>query len=165
MAQILLFSRNRHTGVKQIDHQELESWCRLQDTLMDALVKIRVKLPHLEISDVGGEIRRAAKNGQLQVRDALKGVIGVRVGPGLSKIIRGVTGKGSVERELARMVEECCNGVILAFTKEVLSKAPADKDKEKEFFQDMVRSNPRLYNSCAALGPGSPLVEGIEPPG
>jgi hypothetical protein len=73
-------------------------------------------------------------------------------------------GKSALHKHLTFMVEECCNGVILAFTKEVLLSAPQDKWGEKKYFENRVRTNPRLYNSCAALAPDSPLMEGIERP-
>ncbi|MBA4394353.1 MAG: hypothetical protein C0407_12450 [Desulfobacca sp.] len=73
-------------------------------------------------------------------------------------------GNSSIQKQLTFMVEECCGGVILAFTKDVLLQAPQDRKSEKAFFKNMVQSNPRLYNSCAAFAPGSPLVEGIDPP-
>jgi hypothetical protein len=113
--------------------------------------------------DVGGEIRRSEGEQEIQVEEILKKVIGIRVGPGMKKIIKGLMGESEIERQLAFMVEECCEAIILTFTKDVLLHAPKDKRKEREFFENMVRSNPRLYNSCAALAPGSPLVEGIKP--
>jgi len=62
------------------------------------------------------------------------------------------------------MIGECCNGIILSFTKQVLLSAPEDKEKERDYFANMVKNSPRLYNSCAALSPESPLMDGIEPP-
>jgi hypothetical protein len=164
MADILCFSRNRRTSVEQIDEKTMRSSCRLQDTLTDALVEVVVKIPDLEVTDVSGQIRRSEGEEEIQVVEALKKVIGIRVGPGMKKIIKGLIGKSQIEKQLAFMVEECCEGIILTFTKDVLLHAPKDKLKEREFFENMVRSNPRLYNSCAALAPGSPLVEGIKPP-
>ena len=163
MADILCFSRNRCTSVEQIDEKTMRSSCRLQDTLTDALVEIMVKIPDLEVTDVSGKIRRSVGEEEIQVVDALGKVIGIRVGPGMKKIIKGLIGKSEIEKQLAFMVEECCEAVILTFTKDVLLHVPKDKLKEREFFENMVRSNPRLYNSCAALAPGSPLVEGIKP--
>ncbi|KPK29430.1 MAG: hypothetical protein AMK69_06575 [Nitrospira bacterium SG8_3] len=163
MADILCFSRNRCTSVEQMDENTMRSSCRLQDTLTDAVVEVMVKIPDLEVMDVSGEMRRSVGEQEIQVVDALKKVIGIRVGPGMRKIIKGLIGKSEIERQLAFMVEECCEAVILTFTKDVLLNAPKDKLKEREFFENMVRSNPRLYNSCAALAPGSPLVEGIKP--
>jgi hypothetical protein len=164
MADILCFSRNRCTSVEQIDESSMRSSCRLQDTLTNALVEVTVKIPDLEVIDVSGKIRRSVGEEEIQVMDALRKVIGIRVGPGMKKIIRGLMGESETEKQLGSMVEECCDGVILSFTKDVLLSAPKDKLKERAFFENMVRSNPRLYNSCAALAPGSPLVEGIEPP-
>lgn len=60
------------------------------------------------------------------------------------------------------MVEECCHGVILAFTKDELLKSPRDKERVKEYYANMVKENARLFNRCAAFAPGSSLVEGIE---
>jgi hypothetical protein len=162
MADILRFSRNRCTNVEQIDEKTMRCSCRLQDTLTDALVEILVKIPDLEVTDVSGKIRRSIREQEIQAAEALKKVIGIRVGPGMKKIIKGLMGESEIERQLAFMVEECCEAVILTFTKDVLLSAPKDRLKEREFFENMVRSNPRLYNSCAALAPGSPLVEGIK---
>jgi hypothetical protein len=163
VANILFYSRNRSTSVEQIDEQSVRSSCRLQDTLTDALVEVTVRIPDLEVTDVIGEIRRSAGEEEINVAEALRKVIGIRVGPGMKKIIKGLIGDSKTEQQLGFMVEECCNGVILTFTKDVLLHAPKDKLKEREYFENMVRSNPRLYNSCAALAPGSPLVEGIKP--
>jgi len=62
------------------------------------------------------------------------------------------------------LVEECCHAVILAFTKDMLTLVPEELALEKDFFANMVKENIRLYNSCAAFAPGSPIVEGIDPP-
>jgi len=59
-------------------------------------------------------------------------------------------------------VDECCNAIILSFTRDVLIQAPVDPAGEKAFFAGMVRANPRLFNSCAALSADSPLMEGLE---
>jgi hypothetical protein len=120
-----------------MDEQTMRSSCYLQDPLREASVEILVKLPDLEITGAGGKMMRS---------------------------VGGEMGESAMHRQLTFMVEECCNGVILAFTKEVMLSAPKEKWMEKEYFENRVRSNPRLYNSCAALAPGSPLVEGIEPP-
>jgi hypothetical protein len=167
MPNILKFSRNRHTSVEQIDDHTLKSCCRLQDTLMDAHVEILVRLPDLEIVAIDGEVRRAEKDGCASPVGALQNVLGVRVGPGMLKIIKGlVGGEDAGCRQLAFMVEECCHGVILAFTKQQLLAAPkpTSPQEAREFFAKMVRDNIRLYNRCAAFSTGSALVEGIDPP-
>lgn len=162
MAEILCFSRNRNTGVEQIDETTMRASCSLRDTLTEARVEIMVTLPDLEITDAKGELRRSVGKADQGLEQFLRRVVGVRIGPGMKKIVRGLLGRTRVEKQLGFMVEECCDGIILAFSKDVLKNAPRERLEEVAFFQDMVRSNPRLYNSCAALAPGSPLVEGID---
>lgn len=164
MTDILCFSRNNATTVEQPDEETMVSSCRLQDTLTDLLVVIRVRTPHLEITDIQGEIRRSSEPEDPCIHETLRKVIGVRVGPGIKKIVTGLMGKSAIEKKLVFMIGECCNGIILSFTKQVLLGAPEDKAKEREFFVTMVKNSPRLYNSCAALSPESPLMDGIEPP-
>ncbi|MFC1823458.1 hypothetical protein ACFL9T_12180 [Thermodesulfobacteriota bacterium] len=162
MADILVFSRNRSIAIEQIDEEAVRASCRLQDTLMDAYVEIMVKIPDLEIKSVNGKLYRSPKKEEIDIGETFKKVIGTRVGPGIKKIIKGFTGDSENEKQLAFMLEECCSGVILTFTKEQMKKAPKDILGEKDYFENSVRENPRLYKSCAALSPGSPLVENIE---
>jgi hypothetical protein len=164
MAQILCFSRNRSVQVEQTDDQTLRASCRLQDPLLEACVDIQVKLPDLEITGAKGQIVRSTGSREIDISVSLRKTVGVRIGPGLKKMLKGLLGDTPVQKQLTFMVEECCGGVILAFTKEVLSQAPRDSESERVYFKNMVQSNPRLYNSCAAFAPGSPLVEGIEEP-
>jgi hypothetical protein len=164
MAQILCFSRNRSVTIEQSDEQTMRASCRLQDTLLEAYVEIMVKLPDLEITQAKGEILRSSGSRAIDVSETLQKAVGVRVGPGLKKILKGLLGDSPIEKQLTFMVEECCGGVILAFTKDILLQAPKDKESEKAYFKNMVQTNPRLYNSCAAFAPGSPLMEGIEGP-
>jgi hypothetical protein len=166
MANLLRYSRNRCTGVQQLDETTLKSTCRLQDTLTDARVEITVRLPDLEITGVSGQVRRTYREECRDAADVLKKVVGVRIGAGMLKIIKGLVGEETDCGQLGFMVEECCHGVILAFTKETLVNTPRPKEIEeaKAVYADMVRKNVRLYNRCAAFAPGSSLVEGITPP-
>jgi hypothetical protein len=164
VADILWFFRNRCTTVEQIDESTIRSSCHLQDPLIEASVQILVKTPDLEIIGAAGNIIRSVQKVEFDVDESLRKVCGVRIGPGLKKIIEGIMGKTELHTQLSGMLEECCSCVILSFTKDVLLQAPKDRLKEKDYFESIVRSNPRLYNSCAAFAPGSPLVEGIKPP-
>lgn len=166
MANLLSYSRNRCTSVEQVDENTLKSTCRLQDTLTDARVEITVRLPDLEITDVFGEVRRTFREECIDAAGALKKVIGIRIGSGMLKIIKGLVGEGTSCSQLGFMVEECCHGVILCFTKDTLVATPRPKDIDQAagFYAEMVKKNIRLYNRCAAFAPGSRLVEGVEPP-
>ena len=163
MAECLIFSRNRSTCVEQVDDHLMISTCRLQDRLTDALVEITVKLPDLEIISARGEVHRTYREECLKPTTSIQKVVGVRIGSSMLKIIKGLIGKGRNCKQLAFMVEECCHGVILSFTKDTLVKSPDNEANAKEYYAKMVRENVRLYNRCAAFAPGSPLVEGIEP--
>lgn len=163
MQKFLRFSRNRSTSVEEIDGETLRSTCLLRDTLTEAEVTITVKLPDLEITSASAEFRRTYKKECLNFGDSLKKVIGVRVGPGMLKIIKGLLDESTDCRQLRFMVEECCHGVILALNKNMLTGLEG-QDVTNEMLTEMVKANIRLYNRCAAFAPGSPIVEGIEPP-
>ena len=160
---ILCFSRNRCTSVEVIDENTLRSTCRLQDTLTDARVEIRVRLPDLEIASAKAGFLRTTEEACLRTTEALEKMIGVRIGAGMLKIIKGLIGEATDCKQLAFMVEECCHGVILSMTKDQLSVAPPGTEVPAEFYHEMVKQNIRLYNRCAAFAPGSSILEGIEP--
>jgi hypothetical protein len=161
---ITCFSRNRCTSVEVIDANTLRSACRLQDTLTDALVEIRVRMPDLEIESARARFSRTPERACLGTAEALDKMVGIRIGAGMLKIIKGLIGESSSCRQLAFMVEECCHGVILSMTKDQLGAAPPGAQVPVEFYREMVRQNIRLYNRCAAFAPGSAMVEGIEAP-
>ncbi len=163
MSNILSFSRNRRTSVERTDDQAIGSSCCLQDTLTDAYVEITAMLPDLEITSIKGEVARTYRK-ELPDPEHLQKIKGVRIGPGMLEIIRGLIGGIPDCQELVFMVEECCHRIILSLTKDTLTNMPEDEQEKIEHFSNMVRKNIRLYNRCAAFAPGSRLVEGIEPP-
>lgn len=158
------FSRNRCTTVEQVDAKTLRAVCRLQDTLTDAWAEIRVKVPELEITEARCAFERTFVPACRDLSRAVEQVVGVRIGPGMQKVIRGKLGDATACRPLAFLVEECCHGVILTFTRDTLRQVPAGFELTAEHYRQMVRDNIRLYNRCAAFAPGSSIVEGIEPP-
>ncbi len=163
MTDLLSFTRNRCTSVEIIDDQTIRSSCRLQDTLTEAFVEITAQLPDLEITAAEGDVQRTHRKECLDSTEFLQKVTGVRIGPGMLEIIKGLLEENTECKELIFMLQECCHGVILSLTKDILLKAPEDQDGKIEFFSKMVRNNIRLYNRCAAFAPGSRLVEGLDP--
>ena len=162
MPHLTCFSRNRHTAIEIIDESTLRSVCRLQDTLTDARIEIRVKLPDLEIIDAGGHFQRTRRAECRNLQDALEKVRGVRIGSGMKKILTGLLSETTACQELGVMLEECCQAVIIGFTKDFLVRCPEDPQEAFGFFRGMVEKNTRLLNRCAAFAPGSSIVEGIE---
>ena len=164
MAHVLFFTRNRSTSVEQVDEKTMRSTCRLEDTLTGAFVEVVVTLPDLQIKEIKAELQRSAGAKPTNITESLRKVVGVRIGPGMVKIMRSMIGDREDLRELLFMLEECCQAVILSFSKADLGKAPEDKKGAEGFYAKMLKENVRLYNSCIAFAPGSPLVAGVEPP-
>lgn len=163
MAKIVSFSRSRNTSIQRKDRNTIISSCRLSDTLTEAFVQIEVVTPDLAITKVKAEFIRSEKGEyKKDFKDELEKLKGVRIGSGMLKIIKGLVGDGSDFRELIFMVEECCHGVILNFTKGNLLKAPKEPEENRLFYWNMVKNNPRLLNRCAAFAPGTSITEGIE---
>ncbi len=164
MPHLLDYSRIRTTSVERSSPDTLRAACRLQDNLMDAEVAVTVGLPDLDITAVEPRVFRDERGNCGAALDALQDAVGVRIGPGMAKIIQGLVGEDFPCRQLVFMVEECCHGVILYFTKDELGLVPDDEDEAREHFARLIRKNIRLYNRCAAFAPGSSITEGIEPP-
>jgi len=164
MSRINCFSRNRCTSVERVDERTMRSTCRLQDTFMEAVVEITVRLPDLEIAAITGEVQRADWRSCLEPTDFFEKAVGVRIGPSMQKIFEGLLGEATGCRQLIFMLEECCHGVILSFTKGAVQKFPEDEEQAIRFLAEDVKKHIRLYNRCAAFAPGSRIVEGIEPP-
>jgi len=74
MPNLLCFSRNRCTSVEQIDDNTINSSCRLQDTLTDAFIEIRVRLPDLEIVGAKSEFIRFSQKECTSPKKALQQV-------------------------------------------------------------------------------------------
>jgi hypothetical protein len=164
MPRVTCFSRNRCTGVEQLDGQTIRSSCRLQDTFTEAVVEITARLPDLEITAARGEIKRSPKTSCFEPTALLEKVIGVRIGSGMQKIFEGLLEGTGLCKQLIFMLEECCHGVILSFTKGTVQEFPYDEEEAIKFLAEDVKKHIRLYNRCAAFSPGSRIVEGIESP-
>ena len=162
MAHIISFSRSRCTTVEESSDGRMTCICRVTDNLLDARVQIQATLPDLEIMSIESRAEHCLIKGMAEARERLKSLLGVRIGPGLLKIIKGLMGHGPANAELAFMAEECCHGAILSLTKGTLEKAPLEPADSRDFFSRMVQNNIRLYNRCAAFADGSSLLEGVD---
>ncbi|MCK5680595.1 hypothetical protein KAI46_07285 [bacterium] len=159
---ILKFSLNRSTNVEKLADGNLLSVCRLRDSFSDAEIRMVVKMPDLEIAEISGNFRHAYLDEVEVLNDLLQKLLGVRVGAGMLKIIKGLLGSAENLDQITYMVEEACHGVILHLTKKVLLKAPDDEAGQQIFYSKMVKKSIRLYDRCAAFAKGSPLVAELE---
>jgi hypothetical protein len=162
MAHLISFSRSRCTTVEESSDGIMTCTCRVTDNLLDARVQIQATLPDLEIMTVSSHIDHSRIKGMSVAEERLQNLLGVRVGPGMLKIIEGLMGDDPACVELAFMAEECCHGAILSLTKETLKKAPLEPVDSRDFFSKMVQKNIRLYNRCAGFADGSSLLEGVD---
>lgn len=158
---MLLFSRNRSTSVKKIDEDTLRAVCSLRDNFIDAFLEITVRMPDLDIIKIKAKIQRDDIDSFPKDLEILQKAVGIRIGSGVLKIIKGLIGSEEGYGQPAFMLEECCQAVILVFTKDDLAIRTDDDDETIAFYRNMVRKNTRLLNRCAAFAPGSALVEGI----
>ena len=95
--------------------------------------------------------------------ELIKKVEGVRVGPGLRKIVAGLLGGPRGCPLLVHAVLEASNAVILHFTRPGLQAAEAiEADALIAATREMLKQNPRLLRSCVAFQDDSPIVQGLD---
>ncbi len=159
----LRFMRNKLVQVEPLQEGGLSVSWRSEDDLLCAEIRMKVRLPDLEIEAVEGGILRSTHPECAEASNLLAKVVGVRVGPGLRKIVHGLVGGKDGCEELAEGVLECCNAVILNFTLPQIRKTERGTEEEKkERFREMLRFNPRLVRSCVAFADDSPLMQGLD---
>jgi hypothetical protein len=162
MAHLISFSRSRCTTVEESSDGIMTCICRITDNLLDGRVQIQAALPDLEIMKVESRMDFSRMAGMAAARKRLQNLLGVRIGPGMLKIIKGLMGDDPACVELGFMAEECCHGAILSLTKGALKKAPLEPGDSRDHFSKMVQKNVRLHNRCAAFADGSTLLDGVD---
>ena len=159
----LAFMRNKVVAVKPLSGGMLSVSWRLVDNLTEAEIRMKFQPPDLEIKEAEARLERFPHPECSEAPKLIQKVIGVRVGPGLRKIVQGIMGGSSGCAELAEGVLECCNAVILHFTVPQIQENEKGTEEERRMrYQAMVRANPRLMRSCVAFADGSPLMEELK---
>jgi hypothetical protein len=138
------------------------SW-RLTDDLLKAEIELRVRPPDLEIVEAKARLERLPLKAWSSAPELIKKVEGVRVGPGLRKIVAGLLGGPEGCPVLVHAVLEASNAVILHFTRPGIQ---AGERLEGEILiaatREMLKFNPRLIRSCIAFQDDSPIMQGID---
>lgn len=162
------FRMNVLTTVEAVDERLWRVTARTDDDLFAATVGLDIKLPALEIRSAILEVTRDELATMPDLAEARENLIGVRVGPGMTKIVRAVVGGENGSERMADLVLEAMEMLVNAFTLPELRKAadlgsePANyrKDGPKVRLNDAVigeehvrlmADNPRLKDSCAAF--------------
>ena len=165
---ILDYQTNILTTVESKDQGLWKVVTRTDDTLFSAKVSLEVAVPALDIRDASIEVQRdfLGMVGDLSARR--EKLIGVRVGAGMTKIVRGVMGGEGGSDRVVEMVLEAMEMLINALTVPELRKgmeaaaAPieCESDGPRVFLNDvaitedavkLMSGNPRLKDSCAAF--------------
>jgi hypothetical protein len=156
----LSFRRNKVVGVEVLEEGSLLVSWRLVDTLTEAEIRLNVRVPDLEITGAEARLERFPHPECPAALDSIQKVVGVRVGPGLRKIVHGLMGGTAGCLELIEGVLECGNAVILHFTvPQIQANAVGNEEERRRKYQEMLRFNPRLVRSCIAFADDSPLLK------
>ncbi len=162
---VLRFLRNKVVEVEPVaDGQLLVTW-KLTDDLLEAGMQVKVQPPDLEITEASADIKRCPHRECVAAPDLMEKVEGVRIGSGLRKIVRGLLEGPDGCPVLSAGVLECCNAVILHFTRPGIQAGDGLKLSEEESIarsRENLKNNPRLVRSCIAFADDSPIMQGLD---
>jgi len=134
----------------------------LKDSLLEAEIRIQVRVPDLEIVEAQAYVNRSPYEQCALAPELVKKTVGVRVSQGLRKIVHGLMGGDSGCSELAEGVLECCNAVILHYTvPQIRAGERLTEEQSLEARRVLLESNPRMAGSCIAFAPDSPLMQDL----
>jgi hypothetical protein len=162
------FQTNVSTSVEELENGLWRVSTTFMDNLFGGKVILEVKEPALDIRTAYLEITRDDCKLSHDISALGEKLIGVRVGPGMTKIVRGLVGGPSGSDRIAELVLESMEMLINGLTLPELRAANENGGIPFEFSGDdgevklndqvigdeMVRvmaTNPRLRDSCAAF--------------
>ena len=165
---ILDFQSNNLTTVQTVEQGLWRVVARCDDNLFSAEAAIEVKAPALDIRRAELTVRRDVVGLVPDLSESAQELIGVRVGPGMTKIVRAVLGGENGSDRVAELVLEAMEMLVNALTVPELRKAMSTAGEAARFEQDgpivflndvvigeqtirMMADNPRLKDSCAAF--------------
>jgi hypothetical protein len=125
-------------------------------------LSVFVRIPEMEIIDIQALVDYSIDPVENKAARELGRLKDFRIGPGMRKIVKGLVSEDVSDSQLIFMFEETCQGIILNMTREMATQLPDNLDLDIQIFRDMVKTNKRLYNRCAAYSKGSSLVEGLD---
>jgi hypothetical protein len=159
----LRFLRSKVVEVEPLSDGSLAVSWRLTDELLKVEVNLRVQPPDLEIVEAEAKLERFPLKHWSSAPELVKKVEGVRVGPGLRKIVAGLLGGPEGCWLLVHAVLEASNAVILHFTRPGIQAGDKLEDEVMMVAtRAMLKSNPRLIRSCIAFQDDSPIMQGLD---
>jgi len=165
---ILDFQMNHLTTVEMIEPTLWHIVARSDDNLFSGEVLLDVKLPALDIRHARINVKHDILGLTPDLSYAEGKLIGVRVGPGMTKIVRGVVGGQEGSERMAELVLEAMEMLVNALTvpelrkalnmggtpfeyEEATSRVPLNDVVIGEETVRLMAANPRLKDSCAAF--------------
>jgi hypothetical protein len=159
----LKFLRNKVVEVELRSKGDLRVSWRLTDDLLKVEVRLIIQPPELEIVKAEAWVGRFPPPGFRDDLERIKKAEGVSIGSGLRKILAGLLLGPEGGSLLLDAVLECCNAVILHYTRPGLEarEAITDPDEQLAIGRERIKANPRLVRSCIAFQDDSPLMKGL----
>lgn len=165
---ILDFQMHKLTTVEMVEKGLWRVTARVDDNLFSAESVLHVKTPALDIREATIAIKRDVLGLTPQLSEAMAKLIGVRVGPGMTKIVRAIVAEEAGSERVADLIVDAMEMLINALTISELRKTTEKfgegvklgNDGPKVFLNDtllgdgavkMMQENPRLKDSCAAF--------------
>ena len=158
------FLRNKVVEVEPRQDGDLDVSWRLTDDLLRIEVRLVVEPPHLEITYADARFDRYIPPACKDATEKIKKVEGVSIGGGLRKTVAGLLGGEGSCNMLADAVLECCNAVILHFTRPRIEKGEGVTDPAQRIAnaRKNVKANPRLLRSCIVYQDDSPIMKELD---
>ncbi|MGO9572290.1 MAG: hypothetical protein ACLP5H_32645 [Desulfomonilaceae bacterium] len=165
---ILDFQMNHLTTVEMLEPALWRVAARSDDNLFSGEALLDVKLPALDIRHARLNVKRDLLGLTPDLSLVEAKLVGVRVGPGMTKIVRGVVGGREGSERMAELVLEAMEMLVNALTVPELRKAlnmggspfaneetpckvPLNDVVIGEETVRLMAANPRLKDSCAAF--------------
>ncbi len=162
------FQAHTITTVDEIEKGTYRVIMRTDDNFFGAEISLDIKLPALNILSADIKITRDALSVTPNLTENFKRLIGVRVGPGMTKIIRSLVGGPTGSNRIADLILDAMEMLINGLTVPELRKAvksggesvslpfdvpevPLNDVLINEEMIHIMAANPRLKNSCAAF--------------
>jgi len=165
---ILEYQTNSLATVQPLAQGLWRVTARTEDTLFSAEVILDIMAPALDIRNARIEVKRDALGLTPDLSGVFDKLIGVRVGPGMTKIVRGLIVGETGSARIAELMLEAMEMLVNALTVPELRKVTQSMGKDvvfphdgpKVFLNDrvigaeqaaMMASNPRLKDSCVVF--------------
>jgi len=149
---VLFYSKHKYVNIIEQGEKNLKICAVLEDFFFDGEVEIEVKVPQMEILSAKGTINRSFFEGCQGTLSKLDKLVGLRIGPGIIKIVYSVLGITKGCDYLASLAVECCEGAILGLTVGPLYNAVPQIKKIKDVStKKLIKMMPNLKNTCIAF--------------